>query len=203
MIDPSTWIAAIFTILVFTFLYKENPLYRFAEHTVVGASAGYAVALAIKNINDLSITPMIKGTYMLVLPLTLGILIFTRYIKAYRWLSRYPVAIMTGIAIGLSVRTYVHAQFTEQIVATMLPIVGVPLHTAINNLLIIIIVICVPLYFIFTREPKGMISRLTKIGRIAMMVAFGTTFGTTVTTRMVYLIGRLQFLLFEWLKLGV
>jgi hypothetical protein len=41
--DPGVWIAAALTLFIFSFLYKDNPLYKFAEHLFVGVSAGYIV----------------------------------------------------------------------------------------------------------------------------------------------------------------
>ena len=43
--DFGVWIAALLTLCVFSFLYKDNPLYKFAEHLFVGVSAGYYIAL--------------------------------------------------------------------------------------------------------------------------------------------------------------
>src|SRR3972149_1763117 len=40
-----TWVAAFLTLCVFSFLYKDNPFYRFAEHLFVGAAAGYLLAV--------------------------------------------------------------------------------------------------------------------------------------------------------------
>ena len=33
------WVAAFFTLAIFSFLYRDNPFYKFAEATVVGVSA--------------------------------------------------------------------------------------------------------------------------------------------------------------------
>ena len=35
------WLAAFFTLAIFSFLYRDNPFYKFAESVVVGVSAGY------------------------------------------------------------------------------------------------------------------------------------------------------------------
>src|SRR5437867_4655624 len=43
--DLSVWIAALLTLFAFSFLYKDNPLYKFAEHLFVGVSAGYYIVL--------------------------------------------------------------------------------------------------------------------------------------------------------------
>jgi hypothetical protein len=39
------WIAAFFTLAILSFLYRDNPFYRFAEHVFVGIGAGYGMAL--------------------------------------------------------------------------------------------------------------------------------------------------------------
>ena len=39
------WLMAFFTLAIFSFLYRDNPIYRFAEHLFAGLSAGYYVAL--------------------------------------------------------------------------------------------------------------------------------------------------------------
>ncbi len=42
--------AGIFTIAIFSFLYKDNPFYKFAEHFFVGLASGYYVALQWHNV---------------------------------------------------------------------------------------------------------------------------------------------------------
>jgi hypothetical protein len=41
-----------------------------------------------------------------------------------------------------------------------------------------------------------------KVGQYMMMVAFGAAFGATVMSRMTFLIGRLMFLLRDWLGIA-
>ena len=43
--ELSVWLAALLTLFIFSFLYKDNPLYKFAEHLFVGVSAGYYIVL--------------------------------------------------------------------------------------------------------------------------------------------------------------
>ncbi len=35
------WLAAFLTLCIFSFLFKDNPFYKLAEHLFVGVSAGY------------------------------------------------------------------------------------------------------------------------------------------------------------------
>ncbi|GAH58167.1 unnamed protein product [marine sediment metagenome] len=59
------------------------------------------------------------------------------------------------------------------------------------------------LHFTFTMKQvhAGAYSKLPMIGRYLMLAAFGAAFGNTVMTRMNLLIGRLVFLLRDWLML--
>ncbi len=35
------WIAVFLTLAIFSYLYRDNPFYKIAEHVFVGVSAGY------------------------------------------------------------------------------------------------------------------------------------------------------------------
>jgi hypothetical protein len=41
--DAGVFLATLLTVAVFSLLYRDNPFYRFAEHLLVGVSAGYYV----------------------------------------------------------------------------------------------------------------------------------------------------------------
>ena len=56
-------------------------------------------------------------------------------------------------------------------------------------------------YFLFTLQKKGFQGGVSKVGRVTMMIAFGAAFGNTVMARVSLFLGRMQFLLGNWLKL--
>ena len=60
-------------------------------------------------------------------------------------------------------------------------------------------VICTVFYFFFSREHKGALRLASQTGVVYLMVGFGASFGYTVMARMSLLIGRLQFILRDWL----
>jgi len=39
------WVAVFLTLAIFSFLYKDNPFYKFAEHAFIGVSAGYGLSI--------------------------------------------------------------------------------------------------------------------------------------------------------------
>ncbi len=51
------WLGAFFTLAIFSFLYKENPLYRLAEHLFVGVSAAFGILVSL----DQAIWPSVKS----------------------------------------------------------------------------------------------------------------------------------------------
>jgi hypothetical protein len=60
-------------------------------------------------------------------------------------------------------------------------------------------VITTVVYFFFSREQKGGFKFVANIGIVYIMIGFGASFGYTVMARVSLLLGRLQFLLRDWL----
>ncbi|HQK95944.1 MAG TPA: hypothetical protein PLD23_20775, partial [Armatimonadota bacterium] len=46
----SVWVAALLTLIAYSFLYKDNPAYRFVEALFVGVSAGYGLAIVYRDV---------------------------------------------------------------------------------------------------------------------------------------------------------
>ena len=95
----------------------------------------------------------------------------------------------------------IHASFKPVVVhgTTTAQSVGMSL----NNVLFILILLTVMSYFFFSFEHKNAIRTApAKVGRWVLMFAFGAMFGATVMARMSLLIGRMYFLLHDWLHLA-
>ncbi len=192
--DLGVWIAAIATVGIMSFAFKDNPLYRLVENVYVGVSAGHAIVLGWINIRDKGIEPMIKkGDWSLLVPMVLGVLLYTRYSKKLSWLSRFPLALLVGIGTGLAIRGTIGSQIVSQISGTLLPL------NSVNNILIVLGTLGVLTYFFFSVEHRGVLRSVSMFGRYVMMVSFGAAFGSTVMGRMALFIGRLQFLYANWL----
>ena len=192
-----TWmsIAAILTLFTFSYLYKDNPFYKFAEHLVVGVSAGYfAVLLYYSSFVPKVIDTVFKqGWWYYSIPAILGVLMWTRFSQKFSWISRYSIAfymgIGTGAAIPLTLQNYVLKHLTE----TIRPINFTTLN-GIWQLLIVIFVFSTLTYFFFSREHKGAFGASAKVGIWILMIAFGAGFGLTVMGRVALLSERVLFL---------
>jgi hypothetical protein len=201
--DPMIWISAVLTIFAYTIIFKDNPAYKIAENALVGLSAGYLFIMSLRFANAQSIQPFFQGKGLLVagVSLILGVLLFTNFTKKTKWLSSFSIAVLVGTATGLTIRGYVTAQLIDQVRAAIVPVITLQPFDLFNALLSLLLVICTLTYFLFSFEHKGTIGVLAKIGRYAMMAAFGAAYGGTVMTRLTLLIQRLQYLLFTWLGL--
>jgi|Deesub1362B_J571_1020462.scaffolds.fasta_scaffold00088_20 hypothetical protein len=199
-LDPWIWVAAFLTIAIFSFLYKDNPLYRFAEHLFVGVSAGYYVNIYWYNgIYPYVIEPIFKGhQFIYIIPFLLGLLYFGILIPKFSYVIRYPIGFLLGAASGLALSPQFKEGILVQVQDTILP--HFSFSTGFLNALIIFFgVLTVLIYFFFSLEHKGPLRGSSRIGIIFLMIGFGASFGYTVMARISLLIGRLIFLLKDWL----
>lgn len=209
MTSVGVWVAAFLTLSIFSFLYKDNPFYKFAEHLMVGVSAGYWVILLFYNVllPD-AIDPLFtEGKWYYIIPLILGLLMWTRLFKKTAWISRYPLAFYLGIATGVAIPLEMKAKVIEQLYGSVGLVVQMHemdagFGTVINNVVILVGVLSSLIYFFFSKAHTGITGRVSQLGIGVLMIGFGASFGFTVMARVSLLIERVQFLLFEWLKLG-
>ena len=68
-----------------------------------------------------------------------------------------------------------------------------------GTLVILVGVLSGLVYFFFSKEHKGVFGATAKVGTWFLMITFGASFGYTVMSRMSLLIGRVDFLLGDWL----
>lgn len=204
MITPEiagTLIAAAFTLMVYSFFYRENKAYRFAEHVFIGLAVAHGTVISSKYVWDVALSPLImKGEAFWILPILVGLLFPFFFIKKYFWVYRIPISIVVGTGVGLGMAGLIRSQFIDQIVQTIAPVspkadIWSSGSHPINALLVAIGTLGTLFFFVFTREQKGPLLYASHIGRWTMMIAFGAAFGFTVMARMSLLIGRMQFLL--------
>lgn len=196
--SPDVWIMAILTLCVFSFLYRDNPLYRFAEHLFVGAAAGYLMAVQYQNVlRPNMITPLGEGKLLPLVPLALGLLLLGRLHSKTSGLSRWAIAFYVGIYSGIAVPAYMQAQIFAQLADATKPW-GTG-WAAVNSGLILIGFLTVLAYFFFSAPHTGLHGMASRVGIWFLMVAFGASFGYTVMARVSLLISRVQFLLRDWM----
>jgi hypothetical protein len=190
------WVAAGLTLCMFSFLYKDNPFFRFGEHLYVGISMGYTIVRIYYDVMVKSLyTPVMQeGKWWFLIAAVLGLLVLTRFIPKISWLSRISFAVIVGFGSGVAIPRIISSNILQQVQGTLRPILNAGQSTfgmaQINTLLILVGVITVLVYFFFSIEHKGPIQVAARIGIYFLMINFGAGFGYTVMARMSLLIGR-------------
>ena len=195
-----TWIAAFLTLCVFSFLYRENPFYRFAEHLFVGSAAGYLLAVQYQNVLLPNVwTPLVHRDLVVLIPLALGLMMLARIHSKGAGIARWSIAFYVGIYSGVAIPGYMQGQIFAQLADAAKPWPAGP--AAIDAALVFIGLITVLAYFFFSLPHRGIHGFGARIGIYFLMVAFGASFGYTVMARVSLLISRVQFLLRDWLHI--
>ncbi len=198
------WVAAFLTLAIFSFLYKDNIIYRLAESVFAGISFGYYVGLAkINTLEPNLFNPLFTNFgehWALIIPFALGVALYFRYIPKLAWVSNWSLAIYIGYYIGVNLTQRLHGEILPQAKGTMLPLAGEPIAQIFGNLVVIVGVVTVLIYFFFSSAHKGVLKPISRIGIYFLMISFGASFGYTVMGRISLLIGRLSELVNAWAK---
>jgi hypothetical protein len=195
------WLGAFLVLSLFSFLYKDNPIYKMAEHIFAGLSTGYYIGLIWQSvIIQQLVNPMFDdGHWWLIFPGFLGVLMFARFYDKWSWISRISLAFVMGNTAGVFLISPLHGIILPQARSTMLslnPAQG--LMATLLALVVVIGVISTLIYFYFSKEHKGALGVAAKVGIWFIMISFGAHFGYTVMARISLLIGQVHFLIFEW-----
>jgi hypothetical protein len=198
------WLAAILTLAIYSFLYRDNPFYKFAEHLLVGLSVGFLIVIAFKDtVIPKVIDPLFVHKRLLaIIPVILGLLMFTRFWKQTAWLSRPALALYIGFGAGASIPANMQSYILAQMKATISPFASLSTVGDLINAVIVLVGLAATLiYFYFSKKHEGVFGIAAKTGIYFLMIFFGATFGFTVMARISLLIGRVTFLLRDWLHL--
>jgi hypothetical protein len=197
------WIAALLTLGIFSFLYKDNPFYKFCESLFVGISAGYWFVTTFWQVFMPKLADnLVAGRFYYMIGAIFGVLMLLRLFPKIGWLSRWSLALVVGTTAGLYFTRYLVSNGMVQVQNTIIPLyVKGNLSQTIGNLVIVIGTFSGLIYFFFSKEHKGAFGGLAKLGIWFLMLSFGASFGYTVMSRMSLLIGRMDYLLGTWLGL--
>lgn len=195
-------VAGALTLMMYSFLYKDNFFYKFGEHLYVGVSVGYLVNIEWWNVlRPMFVIPALyQQEYILIIPALLGCMMLTRFIRQVSWLSRTPMAFYIGFGCGLAIPAVLTGNIMRQLHSTMTKLWVLPSESPLwwwdtfSLLLVFVGVLSVLFYFYFSIEHKGIVGRMGTVGIWFIMVSFGAAFGYTVMARVSLFIGRVQFL---------
>jgi hypothetical protein len=203
-------VGAVLTLLIFSYLLKDNILYRWALALLVGCGVGYGLGLAWHHIlrawilNALA-TSQLGNNFFYITPLILGTLLlfkgFTpnKAIGRLAVLGNIPLAFLIGVGTATAVSGALVGTLLPQITST-----GDALNFEqgnlgiIQGLIIIFGTITTLLFFssmikkqVESSEGKSPLKWITRIGQVFIVIALGFTFSSAFTSALTALILRL------------
>lgn len=208
-------IAAVLTMMVFSYILGDNVLFRLASHIFVGVAVGYAIIVigyevfvpAIGTGNTVSVLPA------LILCILLIFKIRPKQGEIGNVLGNISLAFLLGVGAALTVGGAVFGTLLPQ-VSAMTNISLNPNHYPdtdnevglvvwLNNIIIVLGTVGTLFYFTFAVRAHGVLGGLREgivrfwagMGRLIIIFTLGALFANTFNSRVALLISRLQFLI--------
>ena len=102
----SAFVGLILTLLVFSYLIGDNPLFRFAIYLFIGVSSGYAATAVWHNVlmpRLFSRLGDLNQLILLIVPLILGISLLAKLSPRISWLGNFAMAVLVGVGAATAV----------------------------------------------------------------------------------------------------
>jgi hypothetical protein len=181
----------VLTLMIFSYVLGDNPLFRIAVYLFIGAAAGYAVVVAVQNVLiPQLIAPILALSTGEVEPGTLGVLgmswvlalLLLLKLNPGNAVGRFPLALLAGVGAAVAVGGAITGTLLPQTSATLFVIQFNNLELLATNTIIVIGVICTLLAFHYGVRYDGkpgqpaVIRLITPAGQVFVGIAFGVMY---------------------------
>jgi hypothetical protein len=208
-----TVVGFLLTLMMLSYIFGDNVLFRLASYLFVGVSAAYvALTLIVQVISPKLFTPLVFGTLaekvVAVVPLILGMLLVMKLSPRLARLGNLSMAYLIGVSAAVMVGGVVLGSLIPQIVATTN---AFDLQSAVKNgtnpffqlvdgLYIAAGTIATLMFFYFgaksrpntTPERSQLVSILAKAGQVFIGITLGAVFAGVYAAALAALIERVS-----------
>ncbi len=199
-----TVVGAVLTIMIFSYLLGDNPLYRLALHLFVGALVGYTFGVIVREVGAKLILPqLVVNPLAVVVPVVLGLLLLFKGFPRQAYIGNFSVAYLTGVGAAVALGGALVGTIVPQIGATGRALSLTSLEAFVNGGVIIVGTICTLMAFNFAvGKQQGVASVWTRVvtvlggvGRVFLIVALGVAFAGALTASLSIFVGRFQYII--------
>lgn len=170
-------IAGLFTIFVFSFIWKVTDLFSFVCNVAIGYAVANQLFVILPTINSVVIQPLLGGDITQIIPLFCGLASYIAIIKRYQWINRYSVAAVLGAGVGAVITGMIKVNILDPILISLNYVLNAPnILEKFMGILGFIGLFCVIGYFIYTKEQKGGLGIIAQFGRLFMFYSIGTLY---------------------------
>lgn len=206
-------LGAILTLLIFSYLLGDNPLYRLALHIFVGVSVAYVCIVAIHGVIMPSLLPPDAADSDARLPwiislvgVLFGVLLLARNVRGLSRLSDVAVAILLGVGVAVALGGAIFGTLTPQIDAATDPAIPEPavapdvLEPAGKVIAVLGTVTGLIVFSYSSRRPvdrpmNRLLNGGARIGRWFVLIGFGAAYAGVITASLAFFVDRIQYLI--------
>ncbi|HQO09379.1 MAG TPA: hypothetical protein PLK90_04550 [Clostridiales bacterium] len=192
-----TWVPVLATIMIMSFLYRDNPLYKIGENIFIGVSLGYGWILSWEYIIDpffiMPVNDMFVEFHMSditnILWFLLALTMFFRFSRKKAWVANYYFAFLFGYMAGYYIPIAIQ-NIMLQSTSIMTDLDKGSFFETTKWIVLVFGTFAALIYFFFSKPHKGLLGKTARTGIVVLMIFFGAAFGSTVMGRVSLFIDR-------------
>jgi len=200
----SGFIGFIFTLLIFSYLIGDNPLFRSVIYIFIGASSGYAAVVicysvllpALRELQLDNPAQLILGLF----PILLGATLFAKPFPRIAWLGSFAMALLVGVGAATALGGAVIGTLIPQSRAAMDAFASPTFLQLFEGVVMLAGTVLTLIYFQFSarRAADGSVKRniivevLAWGGRVFIAITFGVLFAGVYMAALTAMLERLS-----------
>jgi len=201
----SGFIGLILTLLIFSYLIGDNPLFRSAVYIFIGVSAGYAGVVVWHDVLMPKLfLPLASANpdqlLFLIVPLLLSVSLLAKLSPRISWLGSFAMAMLVGVGAATALSGAVIGTLIPQSRAAMDVFVKPTCAQLLEAVVMLAGTVLTLIYFQFSakRAPDGTVKRNVIIevlawgGRVFIAVTFGVLFAGVYMAALTAMLERLS-----------
>jgi len=199
------------TLLIFSYIFGDNPLFRLASYAFVGVAAGYTAVIVVEQVLLPKLAlPLLSGNWLTLVPLVLGAILLLKLFPRYSRLGTLPMAFLVGVAAAVAIGGAVFGTLIGQTQGAIQDFsfsgasaaAASPTLQAVEAVLVLIGTICTLVYFQFGARARAnqpaarpaVVETLSQVGQFFLSITLGSLFAGVFSASITALIERLDFL---------
>ena len=198
-------IGFVLTLLIFSYLIGDNPLFRSAIYIFIGVSSGYAAVVVWHYVLMPKLfLPLASADsnqlVFLVIPLVLSVSLLAKLSPRISWIGSFAMALLVGVGAATALSGAVIGTLIPQSRAAMDAFVTPSFFGLIEGVVMLAGTVLTLIYFQFSakRAPDGSIKRNIMIevlawgGRVFIAITFGVLFAGVYMAALTAMLERLS-----------
>jgi hypothetical protein len=196
----------ILSLMIFSYLIGDNPLFRFAASLFIGVTAGYAaVILLYQVIFPRLVYPFFTGSTLersfTLVPIALSVLLFFKPSRNLSFMGSIPMALLVAAGAAFALSGAVLGTILPQSQATINLFRNKPGENfLLEGIVILVGTVTTLMYFYFGAKFEngkpikraGWIESISKVGQVFLFVTLGSIYAGVYITAITALVERMH-----------